>query len=95
MGSYEKEPVVDVSAGYNDWRDQLIQDGFVVLKNVVSSEHAQHYLDSLFSWLETFPHGLRKDDRSTWGPAHLPGHIKLVPVALPFLLISSSCMAEC
>ena len=78
MGSYEKEPLVDISEVYGDWCDQLIQDGFVVLKNVISPQRAQYYLDSLFDWLETFPYGFQKDDKSTWGPANLPAHMKSV-----------------
>ncbi|KAH8897559.1 hypothetical protein GQ53DRAFT_802870 [Thozetella sp. PMI_491] len=76
MGSYSTEPLVDTATTYADWRDQLIKDGYVVLKGVVSRDRAQHYLDSLFDWLETFPYGFKKDDRSTWGPANLPAHVK-------------------
>ncbi|KAF7540418.1 hypothetical protein G7054_g1314 [Neopestalotiopsis clavispora] len=75
-GNYASEPTVDVGKEFGDWRDQLIKDGYVVLKGVVPTERAQHYLDSIFSWLETFPYGFKKDDPSTWGPEHLPAHVK-------------------
>ncbi|KAG8161268.1 hypothetical protein KVR01_009532 [Diaporthe batatas] len=74
--SYESEPQIDDSIKHGDWRDQLINNGYVVLKSVVSPERAGYYLDSIFDWLETFPFGFRKDDPSTWGPGHLPAHIK-------------------
>ncbi|KAJ0120119.1 uncharacterized protein J7T55_000973 [Diaporthe amygdali] len=74
--SYENEPQLDTSTNFGDWRDQLINDGYVVLKGVISPERAGYYLDSLFDWLETFPYGFRKDDSSTWGPPNLPAHIK-------------------
>lgn len=80
--SYETEPQLDTSSKYGDWRDQLINDGYVVLKGVISPERAGYYLDSLFDWLETFPYGFRKDDRTTWGPQNLPAHIKLVSKAI-------------
>ncbi|KAJ9137882.1 Phytanoyl-dioxygenase [Pleurostoma richardsiae] len=76
MGSYEHEPVIDTAASYCDWRDDLIRDGFAVVKGVITPERAQYYLDSLFEWLETFPYGFKKDDKSTWGPANLPAHVK-------------------
>lgn len=74
--TYASEPTVDVRKEYGDWRDQLIKDGYVVLKGVVSPERTAHYLDSLFQWLESFPYGFKKDDPKTWGPEHLPAHIK-------------------
>lgn len=76
MGSYDTEPQLNTSEAFGDWRDQLVEDGYVVLKGVISPDRAKHYLDSLFDWLETFPYGFKKDDRSTWGPQNLPAHIK-------------------
>lgn len=76
--SYETEPQLDTSTQFGDWRDQLINDGYVVLKGAISPERAGYYLDSLFDWLETFPYGFRKDAPSTWGPQNLPAHIKFV-----------------
>lgn len=77
--SYDTEPQIDTSTRHGDWRDQLINDGYVVLKGVISPQRAGYYLDSLFDWLETFPYGFTKDDPSTWGPQNLPAHIKFVP----------------
>ena len=88
MGSYEREPLVDTATAYDDWRDQLIQDGYVVLKGIITEERSQYYLNSLFEWLESFPYGFKKDDKSTWGPTHLPAHIKLVYIS------QASCRAK-
>jgi hypothetical protein len=74
--SYEGEPTIDTSKTYGDWRDQLINEGYVVLKGVVSEKNAKYYLDSLFGWLETFPFGFSREDKSTWGPQNLPAHMK-------------------
>lgn len=76
MGSYDTEPNLDTSVSFGDWRDQLVKDGYVVLKGVISQDKAKSYLDSMFDWLESFPYGFKKDDPSTWGPEHLPAHIK-------------------
>lgn len=73
--SYDTEPQLDTSKK-GDWRDQLISDGYVVLKGVISQDKAKHYLDGLFEWLETFPNGFNREDPATWGPEHLPAHIK-------------------
>lgn len=76
MGSYDTEPQLDTSEAHGDWRDQLVEDGYVVLKGVISQERANEYLKSMFQWLESFPYGFKKDDPSTWGPQNLPAHIK-------------------
>ncbi|KAJ4417477.1 hypothetical protein N0V82_006141 [Gnomoniopsis sp. IMI 355080] len=76
MGSYESEPQLNTSKVYGDWRDQLVEDGYVVLKGAISQDRASHYLNSMFDWLEGLPYGFKKDDRSTWGPQNLPAHIK-------------------
>lgn len=76
MGSYDTEPQLDTSEAYSDWRDQLIKDGYVVLKGVISHDKARRYLDSMFEWLEGFPYGFETSDPSTWGPQNLPAHIK-------------------
>lgn len=76
MGSYDSEPQVNTSKAHGDWRDQLVEDGYVVIEGVISQEKADYYLNSMFSWLEGFPYGFKKDDRTTWGPQNLPAHIK-------------------
>lgn len=78
MGSYDTEPQLSTSDAFGDWRDQLVEDGYVVLKGTISQDKAKQYLDGMFDWLETFPYGFKKDDRSTWGPQNLPAHIKYV-----------------
>lgn len=76
MGSYEAEPLLNTSKTYGDWRDRLVEDGYVVLKGAISHEKANKYLGNMFEWLESFPYGFKKDDPSTWGPQNLPAHIK-------------------
>ncbi|KAL2839418.1 hypothetical protein BJY01DRAFT_257758 [Aspergillus pseudoustus] len=70
------QQTVDTSIEYGDWRDELFQNGYVVLKGVIPQARCDHYIDKMFQWLESFPYGFRRDDRSTWTEEHLPTHIK-------------------
>lgn len=38
---------------YGDWRDDLVRDGFVVVKGVIPKERALEYGDAVFDFLET------------------------------------------
>ncbi|CAK7220273.1 hypothetical protein SCUCBS95973_004103 [Sporothrix curviconia] len=67
---------VDTSIRYGDWRDDLFENGYVVVKQVMSVEKAQYYVDKMLSWLETFPLGFDRKDRSTWTTENLPYHWK-------------------
>lgn len=67
---------LDDSASYGDWRDDLFRDGFVVVKGAIPTEKADYYVDQMFKWVEKFPFGFDRNDRSTWTPEHLPTHIK-------------------
>lgn len=71
-------PVVDTTVQYGDWRDDLFSDGFVVVKGVLSPERASYYVERMYQWLETFPYGFDRNDRSTWVPEHLPNNMKYV-----------------
>jgi hypothetical protein len=39
---------------------------------VISKEKAQHYVDEMYKWLESFGLGFKADDRSTWHIANVP-----------------------
>ncbi|KAL7420497.1 hypothetical protein Q5752_004447 [Cryptotrichosporon argae] len=51
---------------------QLDTEGYTVVKNVLSRERAQHYVDEIYAWLESFGRGFKGDDRSTWHVDQLP-----------------------
>lgn len=38
---------------YGDWRDDLVRDGYVVVKGVIPKERALQYGDAVFDFLET------------------------------------------
>lgn len=67
---------VDDSKVHGDWRDELFQNGYVVVKNTISPERCEYYIDKMFQWLEIFPLGFDRNNRSTWTEQHLPTHIK-------------------
>lgn len=37
---------------YGDWRDDLVRDGYVVVKGAVPVERAEKYGDEMLTWLE-------------------------------------------
>ena len=37
---------------YGDWRDDLVRDGFVVVKGAIPRERADQYAEDMFSYLE-------------------------------------------
>jgi len=41
-------------AKYGDWRDDLVRDGYVVVKGAVPRERAEKYADDILRYLETF-----------------------------------------
>ncbi|KAL2824416.1 hypothetical protein BDW59DRAFT_180283 [Aspergillus cavernicola] len=68
--------IIDTSHTHGDWRDELFENGFVVVKNAIPQQRCNYYIEKMFAWVEQFPYGFHKDDRSTWTPEHLPAHIK-------------------
>ena len=61
---------------FGDWRDDLSTKGYVVVKGAVPHERALQYRERAFEWLESFPLGFDRNDKSTWKNAHLPVHVK-------------------
>ncbi|TLD14964.1 hypothetical protein PspLS_10836 [Pyricularia sp. CBS 133598] len=64
----------DVNAKFGDWRDDLLRDGYVVVKGAVPRERAEKYAQEMYSWLENFAGGLgyKRDDPSTIKEENLP-----------------------
>lgn len=63
---------IDESQTYNDFRDALLRDGYVVVKGAVPRERALHYADEIQSWLEGFGLGYQRDNPSTIREECLP-----------------------
>jgi hypothetical protein len=61
---------------YGDWRDELHERGYVVIKNVVSKERAGYYHQKMLDWLGSFDNGFDINDKSTWTSENLPWSFK-------------------
>jgi hypothetical protein len=61
-------------AKFGDFRDDILRDGFAVIKGAVPRERADKYGEEMFRYLETFKGGLgfKRHDPSTWLENHLP-----------------------
>lgn len=58
------------------WLASLERDGFVVVPGVVPADDCADFREEALRWLEKFPHGFKRDDKSTWTSEHLPYSIK-------------------
>ncbi|RDW68122.1 hypothetical protein BP6252_09518 [Coleophoma cylindrospora] len=68
--------IPNVDEKYGDWRDELFQDGFAVVKGAVPADRAAGYVEEMTKWLERFPLGFDRNDPSTWTEEHLPANMK-------------------
>jgi ectoine hydroxylase-related dioxygenase (phytanoyl-CoA dioxygenase family) len=57
---------------FGDWRDDLIRDGYAVVKGAIPRERALGYADRMYSYLESFGTGYNRNDPSTVHPDKLP-----------------------
>ncbi|KAK4579943.1 hypothetical protein LTR86_000144 [Recurvomyces mirabilis] len=55
-----------------EWQADLEENGYAVVRNVIPKQSCDDFVESSLKWLETFPHGFKRDDRSTWKTEHLP-----------------------
>ncbi|CAK7219742.1 hypothetical protein SBRCBS47491_003953 [Sporothrix bragantina] len=75
---FEQKDLVDfdTSRHYGDWRDEFHRTGCVVIKNVISKERAQYYVDKQIEWLKKFDLGFDEKNPETWTADHLPVSFK-------------------
>ncbi|RAO67801.1 uncharacterized protein BHQ10_003813 [Talaromyces amestolkiae] len=57
---------------YGDFRDDLLRDGYAVVKGAVPRDRALKYVDQIYDWLEEFDLGFKRDDPSTFHKDNLP-----------------------
>ncbi|KAF4549592.1 Hypothetical protein D9617_21g098130 [Elsinoe fawcettii] len=62
---------------FSDWRDELTENGFVVLKGAIPPERAKAYQRKAFEWLQSFNPDLNINDPRTWDRSKLPVQTKL------------------
>jgi hypothetical protein len=66
-----------------DWLAQLEKDGYVVLSGLVPKAACVEFCEQALQWLEKFPHGFKRGDRSTWTQEHLPFGVTWVASRIP------------
>ena len=54
------------------WIDQLDRDGYYVVPNVIPLAACEEFRAEAWTWLESFPYGFKRDDKSTWTAEHMP-----------------------
>lgn len=54
------------------WLLDLERDGYVIVPGVVSEADCDEFQEEALTWLEKFPYGFKRDDKSTWDADHLP-----------------------
>jgi hypothetical protein len=54
------------------WAPTADLSKYSVVSGVLSKDQAQHYVDELYEWLESFGMGFKSDDRSTWHVGNVP-----------------------
>jgi hypothetical protein len=87
--------IPNVEEKYGDWRDQLFQDGYAIVKGAVPADRAAGYVEQMTQWLEKFPLGFDRNDPATWTEEHLPAHMKYGPISQSLYQANSSPEEEC
>ncbi|WVQ77253.1 hypothetical protein IAR50_006936 [Cryptococcus sp. DSM 104548] len=54
------------------WLQTLEKDGFVVLPSIIPSALCSEFQQEAWEWLESFPYGFKRYDRTTWNAECLP-----------------------
>jgi hypothetical protein len=54
----------------------LQKKGWCVVPSVIPKERCDEYVNEALGWLESFPLGFKRDDKSTWTDDHLPVSVK-------------------
>ncbi|KAJ5497076.1 hypothetical protein N7463_009063 [Penicillium fimorum] len=66
-----------LSGPYGDWRDDLENQGYAIIKNAIDPERALGYQRKALDWLTSFNLALDLDDPSTWTRENMPVHSKI------------------
>ena len=64
--------MIDSSHPIPTWLESLRRDGIVVVPNVIPQSACEVFQKEALNWLEGFPYGFKRDDKTTWDAHHLP-----------------------
>ncbi|KAK7705479.1 hypothetical protein SLS57_010013 [Botryosphaeria dothidea] len=73
----ETKVLKNIQASHGDWRDDLLRDGYAVIKNAIPAARAASYRARAHDWLTSFGTPLDLADRSTWTTPNLPVQSKI------------------
>ncbi|KPI37587.1 uncharacterized protein AB675_3997 [Cyphellophora attinorum] len=68
---------IKLEGPYGDFRDDLVKQGYTVIKSAISPDQAKAYQQKAFDWLASFNTPLDLADPSTWKAENLPVQTKL------------------
>lgn len=57
---------------HGDWRDDILEQGYVVVKGAIPRDRAASYQNKAYEWLKSFDPDLDIDKPSTWDASKLP-----------------------
>lgn len=72
LGAEPKLKIDGTDCKFGDWRDDLIRDGYAVVKGAIPQDLALSYADRMHTLLEAFGTGYDRNDSSTVHPDKLP-----------------------
>ncbi|KAH7024815.1 phytanoyl-CoA dioxygenase [Microdochium trichocladiopsis] len=61
-----------VSTDYPDFRAELAENGFAIIKGAIPRERAVGYQEKAYEWIKSFPGDLDMNDPETWVEKNLP-----------------------
>ncbi|KUJ09729.1 phytanoyl-CoA dioxygenase [Mollisia scopiformis] len=69
--------IADPKTKYNDWRADLLEKGFTVVKNAIPKAQAVKYQEKAYAWLKSFDTELDFNKPETWIKENLPVQSKI------------------
>ncbi|KIW96021.1 uncharacterized protein Z519_03087 [Cladophialophora bantiana CBS 173.52] len=63
---------IPLSTRYGDWRDDLLKNGYTVIKAAIPPDRANSYQQRAFDWLKSFNTPLDFENPDTWVRENLP-----------------------
>jgi hypothetical protein len=63
--------IPNINQKHNDWRDDLFQNGYAIIRNAIPASRAAGYVESMAQWMEKLPLGFDRHDPAIWAEEHL------------------------
>ena len=76
MAPYINDTSDSVETKHGDFRDELKENGYAVVKGAVPQDRAQYYRQKMLDWIGSFPNDLDVNKPETWTKDNLPPSFK-------------------